>query len=104
MPLGSSRSADAPAEGTWRTPRRLPLGFGHTGARVHGARHDKQQVRKAVDVGHHERLDRVGTKRHDATLCPSADRSREMKHRAGWSAAGEDEAPERTQAGLERVN
>ena len=83
---------------------RLPFHFGLARAMIDDARQHEQQIGQPVDVREQMRLDAVRRRARRSTLRAAADGPREMQQRAGAIAAGQNEAAQRRQLGLEPID
>ena len=70
---------------------------------IDDAGEDEEQIGQPVDVAQQHRIDRR-IERHHAALGAPADRARDVERGAGRRAAGEDEAAQRRQLGLEPID
>ena len=75
----------------------------HAAAVIDGARQDEQQIGEPVDVAQQHRIDRRLERDH-AALGAAADGARDVQRGAGRRAAGENEAAQRRQLGLEPID
>src|SRR5262245_43641237 len=64
----------------------------------------EQQIREPVEVDDQVRIDRRGPETDHGPLRSPAHSAGEMQHRAGWTAAGKDEAAKRWQLRLETID
>ena len=71
---------------------------------IDDARQHEQEIGQAIHVRKQVRLDVLRAERHDRSLRASAYGPREMQQRAGAIAAGENEAAQRRQLGLEPID
>ena len=81
-----------------------PFGFRDAGTVIDRASHDKQEVGEAIQVDDEHGFDGIRTERDDAPLGAAADRSRQMKQRAGRRPAGKNKPAQRRQRVFEPVD
>ena len=68
---------------------------------IHRARQHEEPVGQPVHVGQDSWINLAGAKRHDGAFGAPADSTRQVQQRAGGAPAGQNEAPERRQIGLD---
>ena len=81
----------------------IPFCLCDTAAMIGDSGENEQEIREAVNVAQQHRIDRR-IEGDDAALGAAADGARDVQRGAGRGAAGENEAPQRRQLGLELID